>query len=307
MVTDLYNIDLPEEKGLDREEKKLNKKRMSLAAIAIAGAVLLGGTSIEGFAAPASKGTIGAEKAKSIALSDAKLKAKDVSFVKVKLDKDDGKLVYDVEFYAGNVEYDYEIDAKTGKIREKDMDIEDYTIPVKSSKGQKAVKPQTSTKGNIGVEKAKNIALKDAGLKANQVAFVKAKLDNDDGKAVYDVEFYSNNVEYDYEIDAKTGKILEKDKDIDDFSIPSKSSSNNASTGLIGAEKAKNIALNHAGLKASQVKFARVELDKDDGKQKYEVEFYSNGKEYDYEIDAKTGKILSVDYDMETDFDGDDD
>lgn len=276
----------------------MNKRKISMVVATATMAVLLGASSIQGFANPAAKGTIGAEKAKSIALKDAGLKSSQVGFVKAKLDNDDGKPVYDIEFYSGNTEYDYEIDAKTGKIREKDMDIENYTIPANTQK------PSQSMKGNIGAEKAKNIALKDAGLKSNQVAFVKAKLDNDDGRVIYDIEFYSNNVEYDYEIDAKTGKILEKDKDIDDFVIPQKAStSNNASTGLIGAEKAKNIALNHAGLKASQVKFARVELDKDDGRQKYEIEFYSNGKEYDYEIDAKSGTILSVDFDMETDFD----
>lgn len=287
---------------LNREEKKLNKKTIHKMLAAAAVAALLGAGASESFAAPATKNTIGAEKAKAIALSDAKLKAKEVSFVKVKLDDDDGKLVYDVEFYKGNVEYDYEIDAKTGKIREKDKDIEDYIIPTKNQANQDTTSSK-SAKGNIGAEKAKSIALKDAGLKANQVSFVKAKLDNDDGRTVYDVEFYGNHVEYDYEIDAKTGKILEKDKDIDDFVIPNPSTSNNTSSGLIGAEKAKNIALKNAGLKASQVKFARVELDKDDGRQKYEVEFHSNGKEYDYEIDAKTGEIISVDYDMETDFD----
>lgn len=295
---------------------KVNKiRKSSIAAVAVAAMMVLSLGSVESFAA-STKGNIGVEKAKNIALKDAGLKSNQVAFVKAKLDRDDGKLVYDVEFYSGNTEYDYEIDAKTGKIREKDMDIENYSIPVKNSKSQKAVQPQNPTKGNIGVEKAKNIALKDAGLKSNQVAFVKAKLESDDGRMIYDVEFYKGNVEYDYEIDAKSGNILEKDKDIDGFSIPSQGTApqntKNTKTGSIGVEKAKSIALAHVGLKASNVRFVRVELDYDDGIQKYDVEFYSNGKEYDFEIDAKSGKILSVDYDMETDFDydyddGDDD
>ena len=69
----------------------------------------------------------------------------------------------------------------------------------------------------IGVEKAKSIALKDAGVSG--ATFVKAKLETEDGVKVYDVEFYKANVEYDYEIDAITGKILEKDLDIENFSI----------------------------------------------------------------------------------------
>lgn len=66
----------------------------------------------------------------------------------------------------------------------------------------------------IGVEKAKSIALKDAGI--SNATFVKAKLDTEDGVKVYDVEFYKNNVEYSYEIDAKTGKIVEKDVEMED-------------------------------------------------------------------------------------------
>ena len=64
------------------------------------------------------------------------------------------------------------------------------------------------------MEKAKAIALKDAGL--GSATFTKAKLDTDDGVKIYDIEFRSGNMEYDYEIDAKTGTILEMDAEIDD-------------------------------------------------------------------------------------------
>ena len=80
----------------------------------------------------------------------------------------------------------------------------------------------------IGVEKAKSIALKDAGVSG--ATFVKTKLETEDGVKVYDVEFYKANVEYDYEIDAITGKILEKDLDIENFSIPKKKATTNKQT-----------------------------------------------------------------------------
>ena len=62
-----------------------------------------------------------------------------------------------------------------------------------------------------------------------------------------------------------------------------------ASTSYIGEERAKEIALNHAGLTASGVTFVRSYLDWDDGRAQYEVEFYANNTEYDYDIDAITG------------------
>lgn len=67
----------------------------------------------------------------------------------------------------------------------------------------------------------------------------------------------------------------------------------------ISEEKAKSIALNHAGLKESEVKFLHVELDYDDGVLRYEVDFRQGNYEYDYDIDANTGKILSYDKDID--------
>lgn len=183
------------------------KKISTLSIATILGATILSG-SFMSFAA--NNSYIGVEKAKSIALKDAGVS--NVTFVKAKLDTEDGVKVYDVEFYKGNVEYDYEIDAKTGKILEKDTDIENYTIPTKQTKNNNA--KNTTNNAYIGVEKAKAIALKDAGL--GSATFTKAKLDTDDGVKIYDIEFRSGNMGYDYEIDAKTGTILEKDAEIDD-------------------------------------------------------------------------------------------
>lgn len=67
----------------------------------------------------------------------------------------------------------------------------------------------------------------------------------------------------------------------------------------ISEEKAKKIALDHAGLKESEVKHLFVELDHDDGILRYEIDFRQGKYEYDYEIDAKTGKILSYDKDID--------
>ena len=72
-----------------------------------------------------------------------------------------------------------------------------------------------------------------------------------------------------------------------------------ASGDYISADRAKQIALNDAGVKESAAVFLRANLDWDDGRMKYEVEFYSGNTEYDYDIDAVTGAILSSDRDLE--------
>ena len=148
--------------------------------------------------------------------------------------------------------------------------------------------------GYIGEARAKEIALAHAGLSASQVSFYRTKLDYDHGRAEYEVEFWKDHTEYDYEIDAATGDILSFDYDIEGYSISAPQSSND-----IGAEKAKTIALNHAGVNASDTVFLYAQLDYEHGRRVYEVEFFSGNKEFDYEIDAATGDILSYDFDAE--------
>ena len=200
------------------KNNKFVKRISTLSILGILGVSVLSG-SLNTFAA---HNYIGVEKAKSIALKDAGVSG--ATFVKAKLETEDGVKVYDVEFYKANVEYDYEIDAITGKILEKDLDIENFSIPKKKATTNKQTtkattksKVKTSTKKaakDIGVEKAKSIALKDAGV--SNVKFTKAKVDYGNGIKVYDIEFRKGNKEYDYEIEAATGKIRERNVDLDD-------------------------------------------------------------------------------------------
>lgn len=135
----------------------------------------------------------------------------------------------------------------------------------------------------IGEAAAKSAALTHAKLKDAQVTFVECKLDWEDNRRVYDVEFYTAaGQEYDYEIDAYTGAVLSVDYDAENY-IPS------TKTGFITREQAQSIALGQvSGASASHI--YKVELDRDDGQ--YEVEILYNGWEYEFEIDARTGAIL---------------
>lgn len=159
--------------------------------------------------------------------------------------------------------------------------------------------PQTNAPVNnagsyIGEAKAKAIALNHAGLAENQVTFINVKLDYDDGRWEYDVEFYTAHYqEYDYEIDAFTGAILEFDYDVEDWAAPQQ----NTNTSQIGIDKAKSIAVNHAGLNINQVTFIKAVLDYDDGRWEYDLEFVSGSWEYECEIDAYSGAVLEYERD----------
>ena len=108
----------------------------------------------------------------------------------------DGITVTDADTFGGKKDRDTVTDADTFKDKVKDKD-------------KNKVK-------DIGLEKAKEIALKHAGLKKSEVTKLKAERDRDDGIVKYEVEFEKGRMEYDYEINAETGKILKAEKDYDD-------------------------------------------------------------------------------------------
>lgn len=191
--------------------------------------------------------------------------------VDVDVEFDDGH--YDVDFRVGSTEYDYEINAKTGAVirYEKDVDDDHY-----------------SSSSYISKDEAKQKAFSHAGVSASQASGV--KVDWDDGH--YDVEFHVGATEYDYEINAKTGAVIKYEKDTEDDDDDHYSTSTSS---YIGRDAAMKKALSHAGLSESDVYELEVELDEEDGI--YEVSFETKSYEYEYEVQATTGKILKAEKD----------
>ena len=269
-----------------------------LAAIAVCGALVISGVSFSMSQADASTSAalIGMGKGADIALSDAGLKENQVNDLTAKYRTENGVSFYTVTFTSGSYTYEYRVNAVDGSILQADRNAVTQEAETGTTTGS-----QTTTTKSITKAKAKSIALKHAGVSASKATFVKAKLDYEDGRRVYEIEFYSGNTEYDYEILASNGKIISYDKDIENYKIPRK---NTSSSTYIGKAKAKSIALKDAGVSASSATFTKTKLDYEDGLRVYEIEFYTNSAEYEYEINAKTGKIRDMDVEH---FDYDDD
>lgn len=158
---------------------------------------------------------IGEDNAKAIALADAEILGSEATFIKVKLDYDDGHMVYEVEFYVAGAEYEYEIDAVTGEVLARDYEVENYIIPNRPQvNGGNMGNTQSSE--YIGEASAKSIVLGHADLFESEVTIIQVELEFDDGRAIYDVEFKHGNIEYEYVIDAVSGAIIEFDSDYDD-------------------------------------------------------------------------------------------
>lgn len=155
----------------------------------------------------------------------------------------------------------------------------------------------------IAAEEAETIALNHAGVSADKVTRIHTEFDYDDGRPEYDIEFYADGWEYDYEIHAETGEILRSEAEPPESrpvtTEPAATEASATMPARISENEARDIALAHAGLSADQVSRLRVTFDYDDGRPEYEVDFAYDGFEYDYEIHAETGKILSWDKDRD--------
>ena len=182
---------------------------------------------------------ISEQTAKDTALTHAGVSDSDASFVRVKLDREDGRQVYEVEFYDSNyTEYDYEIDALTGNVLDFDWDAEDFVPPVKEeikqdipkdnqnksepssketkdeSKPSSKENTQTDTSSNqkpaasvISDQQAKEIAVAQVpGATIDNIREFEA--DRDDGRLTYEGSLHLNGVEYEFEIDGASGSII---------------------------------------------------------------------------------------------------
>lgn len=244
---------------------------------------------------------IGLEAAKAAALKHAGVSASDATFVDAEYDYDGGKMIYEVEFHVNGTEYDYEIDAQTGAV-----------VKYKSEQNGTNVGSSGSASANtgsyIGESAAKSAALTYAGVKESDTTYCNAWLEYDDGRAeCYEVEFMVGSTRYECKVALTSATVIECEQEnygghsgqSTNQSTSQTSGGTTASSGDIGAEKAKSIALNHAGVSASQASQLKVERDWDDGILEYDVEFKSGGMEYEYTIHGGTGQILKYESDRD--------
>ncbi len=139
------------------------------------------------------------EEAKQAALQHAGVSAADATFTEVKLDGYD-TLHYEIDFYSGNTEFDYKIDATTKAVIEYER---------KTKGGTAAPTPSGGSSAQITEARAREIALE----RAPGATVTKCKLDRDDGRTIYEIELRNGRTEYECEIDAATGTVLKWEMD----------------------------------------------------------------------------------------------
>lgn len=292
---------------------------------------------------------IGDEKALELACAHAGTDISSARQVQVEFDSEDGVIVYEVDFVAGTVEYEYDIDARTGEVLKYEwkeisaqggatgnmpgnrpgqqemvpampestpgsgttsavLESTSGSEPTPSQTNPAAPEPtspaQTPTQPDsgsyIGEQAALEAALRHAGCRESDLSYSRCELDYDDGRAEhYDVDFRVGNTEYEYEINLYSGAVLKSSAEHHDDSGHEHpdTGTQGGRDGLISADAAMSAALNHAGVSASDLTKKEVDLDEDDGRWIYEIEFEVGSVEYEYEVDALSGAIRRAEKD----------
>ncbi len=337
--------------------KVTRKSMLSLVCAASLSAVLTSGIAYaaenntsDTFSESSADSVIGADAAQNFAFADAGIDPISATSLFTEYDYEDGQFVYEVDFTTDSMKYEYQIQAYDGSVLKKTVE---YTSLITS------LYTTADSEVSLSLDDAKLLAQNDAALlekgaedtadnaaenttgegsgstesnaseEVFSVTFTKVEADYDDGLSVYDIEFYTDNAEYEYEISATSGDILSFSMELlpsaaaettdaatqtaetadgtaetteaaetadgtVETTEPAKTTGadNTVGTTYISVDEAKTIALERAGVSASDVTFKKAKLDKEDGIMVYEIEFYQGQMEYECTVNASTGAIV---------------
>lgn len=302
--------------------KEIRRRLAVLAGALVLGALLAGCSS-----------SISQEEATTIALEHAGVAKEDAVSLSVQQEYEDGRDIFEVKFSTQDTEYSYDVAQKDGEIinynygktgaalsgddgssQTGDGQAVQEEIDQTQSDIQQAQQDQSADESQaqavedaVDEETAVSIAMEHAGV--TECSIHRVELDTEDGRQVYEVEFFAGNTEYDYTIDRETGEILSYDQDIEGWGLGNgqqngsgngrkngQENSTASSSGPITLEEAVQLVLDRVpGASASDV---QIEFERDDGKDIYEGEVTCNRTEHEFQIDASTGNFIewSVDY-----------
>ena len=239
------------------------------------------------------------EGAQEAALKAADIEAADADISATTLSEVAGVACYKVEFTSGEYAYAYTINAETGAVMEMSSQEQNAQTsgtqtetadPAASAPAQtSAAAPAQNATGTGTVDEAaaQKIALEHAGVKAADATITKSKLDYEDGRQVYDIEWYAGGAKYDYEIATDNGEIISSAYEEKTMGADSKNVT-------VSEADAKKTALDRVS-GATDKDLYEWKLDYDDGRPEYEGKIIYGGTEYEFTIDAATGSVMEWD------------
>ena len=240
---------------------------------------------------------ISMEQAQTAALEAANIDAADADISSATLSEVAGVTCYKVAFTSGDHTYAYSINAENGEVleascRDKNAAPADSTQTDTTASGATTTPVQTTpstnaSTGTVDEDKAQEIALAHAGVKAADATITKSKLDYDDGRQMYEIEWYANGAKYDYEIAVATGEIVNS-------GYEAKTVVGTGNNATVSEATAKQTALARVS-GATEKDIYEWKLDYDDGRPEYEGKIIYGGTEYEFTIDATSGTVTEWD------------
>ena len=239
------------------------------------------------------------EEAQEAALKAADIEAADADISATTLSEVAGVACYKVEFTSGEYAYAYTINAETGAVMEMSSqeqnaqasgtqtEVADSAAPAPAQTSAAAPAQNATGTGTVDEAAAQKIALEHAGVKAADATITKSKLDYEDGRQVYDIEWYVGGAKYDYEIAADTGEIISS-------AYEEKTMGADSRNVTVSEADAKKTALDRVS-GATDKNLYEWKLDYEDGHPEYEGKIIYGGTEYEFTIDASTGSVMEWD------------
>ena len=262
-----------------------NTRKRALTSSAVAVAILaLAGTGTAFATETVARNTsIGSGNAQNFAFADAGVDPTSATGIRTEFDFEQGQFIYEVEFLANGTEYEYWIKASDGSIVKKEQDLIDPTI----SSAQKTTTPSTpqDTQQSTPAQTQQSVpaqAQQSTPAQTQQSAPAQTQ------------QSAPAQAQQSAPAQAQQSASVQTQQ-----SAP-------AQAQQISIGTAKATAVRHAGFQTADVTFSKAKLDHEDGRTIYEIEFFNNHVEYEYEIDAITGSVLKSDSDYD-DYDDHDD
>lgn len=145
---------------------------------------------------------IGEDAALQAALEAAGVSESDASRLRISKDRDDGRVVYEIRFDVDQTEYDYDVLASDGQILSSDVELrnDDRDDDDDRNRGSNA---------DVAISREEAIDIALAKVSGATESDIRIELDHDDGRYKYEGDIIYERVEYDFEIDANSGDVLE--------------------------------------------------------------------------------------------------
>ena len=221
---------------------------------------------------------ISMEAAQTAALQAANIDAANAAISSSTLSEVAGVTCYKVEFTSSNHVYTYSINAKSGEVLEASYRYKDA-----APTGSAHTSPNASN-GTVDEAKAQELALAHAGVNAADATITKSKLvDYDDGRQIYEIEWYMNDAKYEYEISVASGEVIKSDYE-------AKTVVGIGNSATVSEAMAKQTAIARVS-GADEKDIYEWKLDYDDGHPEYEGKIIYSDTEYEFTIDAASGNI----------------